>query len=392
MNWLIEMAIQQRLIPIAIFILVCTLTLQQCTIENQWNANEETILLHAVEEVRIGEYDGEVEFVFGSIIHLAIGKNGELFVADNQVPIIRMFDKNGNFLRNVGRQGRGPGEYLRIGGVRSFPDGRLAIWDLGNLRVTVYDRSGNFVESHLVNGNYFSADIFEVDHSGNFYVRTVLRNTPDMPNWKFGWLKVSPKGELIDTIRVPLDLENREQTFVLFTASGNAHPFIEWPLSSMSAKGHLITGRNDNYVLQINRPHTTPIVIERDYTPVEIKQEERVQWENWVNHYSVNNSIPETKPVYKSIQTDSQGRIWIQKYVEAVYTEDHIGPHFGPESNLWEPPTFDVFFPDGSYHATTRLPLNANFRDAKNDHVWAVVKGELDELYVVRYKLEERTE
>lgn len=30
-----------------------------------------------------------------------------------------------------------------------------------------------------------------------------------------------------------------------------------------------------------------------------------------------------------------------------------------------------------------------NFRDAKDDHVWAVLKGEYGEQYVARFRLEE---
>lgn len=361
----------------------------QCTVEEQSEILDTETVLKGVEDIRIGQLEGVDEYVFGAINHIATGENGEIFVADYQVPVIRMYDQDGNFLRNVGREGRGPGEYLGLGGMRSFPDGRLAIWDQGNLKVSVFDQGGDFIENHTVNSRLHGADIFEVDHSGNFYVKIVLRDTPDMPHWEFGWLRISPEGELLDTLRVPLDEEDREQTFVLFTASGRARAFIEMPFTSLSARGHQISGRNDTYAFEINPPDSASIKIERDFTPVPIKQEERKQWEAWVDYYGVKNIIPESKPAYKNILTDSQGRIWIQKYVEAIYTEKNIGPHFGPESRWWEPPTFDVFLPDGTFYATVRLPVNADFRDAKDGFVWAILKGEYDEQYVARFRLEE---
>lgn len=370
------------------FLIALQFVFQQCTVEEQPGVKNTKTVLHAVEEIRIGQLEGEDEYVFGAINHMAIGKNGKIFVADRQVPVIRMYDKEGDFIRNVGRQGRGPGEYLRIGGMRTFPDGQLAIWDQRNLKVSLFDQKGDFLESHSVNSSLFAADIFEVDHTGNFYVKTVLRNTPDMPNWEFGWLKISPEGELVDTVKVPLDEEDRELTFVLFTASGDAHAFIKKPFTSMSALGCLITGRNDEYTFEINCPNSISKKIEQDYTPVQIKPKERAQWESWVSHFDVNNIIPEVKPPYKKILTDSQGRIWIWRYVEAEYTEKNIGPHSGPESKWWEPPTFDVFLPDGTFYATVKLPLNANFRDAKDDLVWAIIKGEYDEQYAARFRLE----
>lgn len=372
-----------------IFLIALQFVFQQCTNEERSEFKNENKVLHTVEEIRIGQLEGENEYVFGAINHVAIGKSGEIFVSDYLVPVIRMYDQDGNFLRNLGREGRGPGEYSDIYGMRTFPDGRLAIWNIRNLSVSVYSRDGDFIESHSVNSTLHSTDIFEVDHDGNFYVRTVLRNTPDMPNWKFGWLKISPNGELIDTLKVPLDTENREQSFVLFTASGHAHAFIERPRSSLSAKGHLITGKNDQYAFKINKQNSNSISVEREFAPVQVKPEEKKQWEAWVKNYGVNNIIPETKPPYKNILTDSQGKIWIHKYVEAIYTEKNIGPHFGPESRWWEPPTFDVFLPDGTFYATVILPINVRFYDAKDDFVWAVLKGEHDEQYVVRYRLEE---
>lgn len=378
---------------ISIFILfVVLLVLQQCTIKEHSETNDAETAFIAKEEIRIGQLEGENEYVFGAINQIAVGKDGAMFVSDNQAPIIRMYDRDGEFIRNVGREGRGPGEYQSIGGIRTFPDGRLATWDARNMRITVFDEAGSPTETHSVNSQLFSSEVFEVDESENFYVKIVLRNTPDMPNWELAWVRASPEGVILDTLKIPLDEEEREQTFVLFTASGRAHAFIEQPFVTLSPKGHLVMGRNDKYKFELNLPNTTPKRIERDYTPVPVTPEEKDQWRAWINYYGTNNSVPEVKPPYKDIRTDMQGRIWVKRYVDALYTEENIGPHFGPESNWWEPPVFDVFNPDGSFYATVRLPVNASFREAKDRNVWAVIKGEYDEQYVARYWLEDEND
>lgn len=371
------------------FVIVAVLASTQCIAK--FDPDEDAgVVLYAVEEIRIGQMEGEDEYVFGGVNHVTIGKNGEMFVADRQVPVIRMYDSDGNFLRNVGREGRGPGEYLNLGGMRTFPDGRLAIWDQGNTQLTVYGPEGNYLENHMVNAGLHASDIFEVDHNGYFYVRRGLQFFRERNKMKYGWLKVSPQGEVVDTIRVPFDDEDRPLTFVLFTSSGDAHAFFEWPLFSMSPMGYLITGHNAEYAFELNLPDSIPKRIERDFTPVPVNAEEKKQWEGWVNSYrDVSHPIPDIKPAYKKILTDSQGRIWIWRYVEAEYTEENVGPHFGPESHWWEPPTFDVFMPDGSFYATVVLPFEASFRDARDEYVWAIAKGEFDEQYVVRYRLEE---
>ncbi|MEX1212762.1 MAG: 6-bladed beta-propeller [Balneolaceae bacterium] len=370
-------------------LIVLQFTLLKCTTEDQVEVTQENYVLQAVEEVRIGQLEGENEYVFGSIGRISIGGNGEMFVADPQVPVIRMYDREGNFIRNIGGEGRGPGEYSRISGMRTFPDGRLAVWDVNNQRVNVYSRDGDYVENYTVNSTLHSADNFEVGHDGNFYVKTALDFFRDISKFKLAWLRISPEGEITDTLKVPFDEVNREQSFVLFTASGRAHAFINRPINKLSTKGNLITGKNDQYVFQINQPDSFSLYIERDFASVQVKPEEKEQWEDWINYFGVNNNVPEIKPPVKDITTDSQGRIWVKRYVEAIYTEKNIGPHFGPESRWWEPPVFDVFLPDGTFYATVSLPINANFRDAKDNFVWAVIKGEYDEQYVARFRLEE---
>lgn len=85
-------------------------------------------ILHAVEELRIGDLEGDDEYIFGSINDIAIGTNGEIIVADGQVPVVRMYDKDGTFVRNIGREGRGPGEYQVLGGLRTTSDDKIVIW------------------------------------------------------------------------------------------------------------------------------------------------------------------------------------------------------------------------------------------------------------------------
>ena len=345
--------------------------------------------LIAAEELRIGQMEGNEEVVFGAINQIAVGADDRIYVSDYQVPIIRMYDSEGTFLRNIGREGRGPGEYLRVAGVKAFTDGVLAIWDGGNQRLTTYEPDGTFRDHHPLQARLSSVDIFEVDTSGNFYVRIVTQSGPGVPNWEYGWLKVDQNGVVSDTLYVPPDLNEYPQTFVLFTASGDAHAFIEREMFALSPMGYLVTGSNTEYDITLHKPDGE-VSIQRNYEPVAVRDEEKTQWRNWIDYYNVSHQVPEFKPVFKKIMTDMEGRVWVWRYVDAVYTEENIGPHYGPESNWWEPPTFDVFNPDGSYHARVELPLRAKFFEARGNYVWAVVKGEFDEQYVVRYRLEER--
>jgi len=367
------------------------LGLHSCTTESPAENREAHTIYQAVEELRIGRLEGEPEYTFGRVSRIATGKNGTIFVADNQVPVIRMYNSEGHYLRNVGREGQGPGEYQSIRGMQTLPDGRLAVSD-NSMRINVYDPEGHFLEEHESHSRLSGSQTFQTDQNGNFYVLYVVRNTPDMPNWEVEWQKLSPEGQVIDTIKVPLDEEEREMSFTLFTASGRATPFVEEPMSWMSSLGYLITGRNDRYAFTLNLSDAPPIQVERAYPPVRVTSEERSEWEAWKSYYKTNNIIPDIKPAYKAIRTDSQGRVWIWRYVESEYTEKRIGPDFGPDSRWWERPEYDIFLPDGSFHATVLLPWNASFRDARDNLIWAVVQGDYSEQYVARLRMVEVTD
>ena len=345
------------------------------------------------EELRIGTESGNEGYMFGDIKDIAIGTEGRIFVADQQGPIVRMYDKEGKFIQNVGREGRGPGEYTYISGMKTFPDGRVAIWNVGLTNINVFSSLGNYLESHRVNSTLNAPDLFEVGKKGEFYVKTRINRDPEKPNWQFGWLKVSPNGEVIDTLEVPRDEVDRPLTFVLFTAQGDAHAFITWPRSTMSSEGYIVYAEdNNNYKIEFLKDEKSDTTISRVFKPVTLLPEEKTQWQNWTDIFAergAENIVPDFKPAFRQIYTDRDGRIWVWKYVKAQQTELKINPGSKPEENWWEPPTFDIYESDGSYYGTVELPMNANFKDAKGEIVVAVVTGESGEEYVVRYGLKD---
>ncbi|MBD3617250.1 MAG: 6-bladed beta-propeller [Gracilimonas sp.] len=348
----------------------------------------------AEEELRIGTIDGEFEYIFARISDLALGADGTIFVTDSPAgdPVVRLFDENGSFIKYVGRDGRGPGEYGRIGGIGSFPDGRLAIWDIGNQRINVYEPNGDFAESFLVtSGLHSSYKTFEVDHEGNFYLKVMFfdRNNPQSNmNPPKAWYKISPTGELVDTLHVPQGEEDYPQSFVIFTDAGAGYPFNTQMLENFSSSGHVITAVNNQYEIVLHK-EDGPVLIQREYSPLEVTSEEEEQWENFKKRftsggYNIESSIPDKKPPFKELLTDSQGRIWVWRYTKAQPVDGGI---FSSRIQVWEPPVFDVFNPDGSFYGNVTLPMGAVFLEAKDDKVWAVFTDEDKTEYVVRYKL-----
>jgi hypothetical protein len=97
----------------------------------------------ATVDLTIGADSGHEAYQFGRIGDLAITPRGDIAVIDQLAGTVRVFDREGTFVRSVGRPGRGPGELSRsANGI--FPLGGVSLVgaDPGERRLTVYAPDG----------------------------------------------------------------------------------------------------------------------------------------------------------------------------------------------------------------------------------------------------------
>lgn len=74
---------------------------------------------------RVGGEDDEE--IFGVITQVVAGSGGEFFMLDSQLNEIKVYDKDGEWLRNIGREGEGPGEFRAAFGMFRVPGGNIGI-------------------------------------------------------------------------------------------------------------------------------------------------------------------------------------------------------------------------------------------------------------------------
>lgn len=108
--------------------------------------------LELVEELRIGAVsgsDGNTPELFGRVLSLAVDEEENTYVADYHWNEIRVFDREGNFVRTIGREGEGPGEFLRVAGIVWDRASRV-LWtvDTRALRFSAFDAQGRFLRTH----------------------------------------------------------------------------------------------------------------------------------------------------------------------------------------------------------------------------------------------------
>ncbi len=99
----------------------------------------------------IGLEDQPFENQFGRPIAVRTDPENNIYVADRASLTIKVFDRDGHYIRSLGGRGRGPGEFQEMEIMEWTPEGNLVIMDRGNLQYTVISTDGEFVESYPYN-------------------------------------------------------------------------------------------------------------------------------------------------------------------------------------------------------------------------------------------------
>jgi hypothetical protein len=81
---------------------------------------------------------------------VVVARNGDIFVGEGHNPTlgnsrIMKFDKDGKFLKAIGKMGSGPGEFIEPHGLAIDSAGRLFVADRSNNRIQILDQDGHFI-------------------------------------------------------------------------------------------------------------------------------------------------------------------------------------------------------------------------------------------------------
>ena len=354
-----------------------------------------------VPEVTIGRMDGPEEYLFGGIRSIAVADDGTVYVLDFQAQHVRVFDSLGVYVETLGRRGEGPGEFTRPEAIAALPDGRLAVRDLGNQRVTVFGPGQGEVADWSYTGSLYTLSPLYTDEHGRTYLLAGDLDRAD--DLVMEIIVLGPDGTHLDTVPTPSnDYEapgvRAEAPGLSVTYGVPFTPRFHW---TVHPSGHFLTGLSSDYRIELARDDGI-LRIERSQDPVPTADAERAyqrdltvgrirmslpDWE-WDGP-----AIPEYKPFFRALLAGRDGRIWVQ-----LSTEGHPVDNLGhdPEDPgsfpvTWEEETrYDVFEPDGTYLGAVVAPDEFSGFPVpvfSGDRVWAVTEDEQGVQRVVRYRV-----
>jgi len=348
-----------------------------------------------VEELRIGTRDGDGPDVFGFIWAFALFPDGVMAVFDQSVPALRLFDSAGKYLRTIGRTGSGPGEYRAINGLAVDRDGVLLVTDPRNSRINRWREDGAALPAWglLASGALLTRfHGLQVDTAGNTYA--LILSGPPTPNSlpPFGLVRFDRNGRILDTLSRPT-IEGPDDPPRTAFAPGK-----HWILTRT---GHAVTGFSGTYSVTVAGPRGA-VRMDRAVARVPLPPDERRNYQELMDARTRTGMIgtgpepspvPAQKPYYSLLQADLDGRIWVQLHVRS---EPFNPPPSEPRPGMpqlppirWREPAvvWDVFEPNGRYLGQLEFPPGTDWAEAKGNTVWAIVRGEDDEQYVVRYRI-----
>ncbi len=330
-----------------------------------------------VEDLRIGAVEGTGPDVLGNVIALEVDAEGRIFVLESQAKEIRVFGRDGVFVRSFGREGAGPGEFKSGFGMAWDPEGRLWVADAGNARYAAFDTAGQYITQRRR-----PASFHRVPFPGGFDRAGGLYDTGlDASSGEETMIRLAPEPESIDTFPLP---EDEGERFEIPQRVSVVVPFGASLVWRFDPRGYLWHGMNDSYrIVQQRMGGDTVRFIEREYTPIPVTAAERteaierLEWFTRQGGTIEPSRIPGEKPAFRNITVDDAGYLWVR-----------LPTREGEQGSV-----FDVFDPEGRYLGSVRsdvtLPLYQPLL-IRRDLLYAVVTDELDVPHVVRMKIEGR--
>lgn len=359
-----------------------------------------------VEEVSIGVVEGADEFMFGSVRGLWCSE-GQIFVVDLQVPAVRVYDLEGRYLRDIGGEGSGPGEYQRPRSIAVSPvDGTIYIRDGNQGRLNRYSAEGEPLDSWPLLSGMGTGTALVMTPDGDVYTPTI-RIDFDTGLFELGYMLTGPNGAVGDTIWAP-EYDFEDWVVEARTDDGSIHidnvPFAPRNIWTLCPDGTVVGGVSEEYRFDLFQSDGRQTIVEKVWERVPVESAEarwyrarttaelRTTLPGWAWN---GREIPRHKPAYSDFIPDRNGRIWVRRQGPGIHLEDGID-HPEDRAQFFTNPSwketfiFDVFDLNGRFLGSVETPdgLQSNpdpFID--DDMMIALVQDDDGIQHVKRYHL-----
>lgn len=253
---------------------------------------------------------------------IALDALGRVFVADRGPAVIKVYDPRGQFLRSIGREGSGPGEfrvaYIAIRGEL------LVVHDPRTSRTSVFDTSGTFLRSWVSRCCFYGP--IAVDRES----RVWIPSAEVAPGASYTWVRYGLDGTPLDTVAVPMMQGQTTKFWKVGTTQVirmiTTVPLQPWLVAVPEPAGTLLIGWTGEFRLRRSRDgRDSTLVFSREWQPVPASDQlRRDTVEALVRAYSRGDDpapyreafhvedVPRTFPAFAEVTADADGNVWVR--------------------------------------------------------------------------------
>jgi hypothetical protein len=295
--------------------------------------------LQFIEELSIGAEEGDVNYVFNNPSDIEADENGNIYVLDSRDCVVKKYGPDGEYLRQFGSGGQGPGEFQRPSSIFASDQDKIYVGDVAAAEIEEFSLSGDYLRTMRVD----LASYFYISRDGELLVEQ--RTFDDQGNMYLG---VGPF-DFQTQLGQPLFRQRQfwparvmdDRFFYEFPY------FVRWNVNS---KDSVYVGSAVQYEISVfDKRGNLQFRFSKEFDPIPVTGEERKKLSERLSRgpaLTEKNPYKENPiyPVFKYISCDEKDRVWVENYQP------------GWRDTTLKETRYDVFSADGIYLLSTAIP------------------------------------
>jgi len=319
------------------------------------------------EEIRFGEGD-DPETAFSQVAFFVVTDEGHVIAADIKDKKVKVYDADGNFLRNIGKSGQGPGEFQIPGGLALTPNNELMIEDSMGRRLAYFTLKGEFIKNVSTADKMSLVNLIS-DTDGNYLGRQLGMEGQTM------YFETKKYDKDLN----PIFTMDKVEFEIPIPGSGVKIDIMDMiPLYLFDSSGNVYYGRNRDYEIEVFNPEGTHIrSIRKDFKPVKVTQEDIDMILERLPGGMMGGvdpteffEFPEEFPPFQTITMDEKDRLFIRTWEK------------GKEEGAY---IVDVFDAEGRF--ISQFETKLDIRIWKEDKVYGLEENEDGYMVIKRYRV-----
>ncbi|HET8864785.1 MAG TPA: 6-bladed beta-propeller [Gracilimonas sp.] len=275
-------------------------------------------------------YGNSKEVLIGVMGDVTVDRLGRIFIADVQKQIVHVFESGGEFIDQLGREGRGPSEFGSIKSLQIRKD-NLYAFDFSQNRVNIFSldtlRSGNTTvlarnrrDYQNLKGAFPSIDELYVRDNDTYIAKFISGSSRGYQQWQ----NVEVKGLLYllnanGMITSELFEYTSETRTVLEVLIYPIEDFFGETLIAVLSDNRIYLAEPDHFLIKVYSPegiYQSAFYHPLDKIPLTEESAVKAEVSNMFVKDMNSMDLPENWPVLTDMKIDNQNRLWIATTVE----------------------------------------------------------------------------